>query len=211
MRYVKICPRCGYRNDELSEACEKDGEFLGMVPATPDTGSATLTPSAPISQAAPEPHVAVAAEPAKPIPGADRKAALEETGDKRVTAERSSAGLCAATNPYDEPCGLLYLEVVGSSQTFEVRDGWIVGQSHPTSAAQIQLAGLPGISYVHRHHCQFEYRDAAWQVTPVVQPSFTNPTFLNQQRLVPGRAYQLRNGDRLLLSNIALNIRVVET
>jgi hypothetical protein len=208
MRYVKICPRCGHRNDELSEACEKDGEFLGMVPATQDSAAATLSPSAP--PPAVEPSI-IAAEPAKPIPGSTRPVIREDADEVRITAERSSAGACAATNPYDEPCGLLYLEVVGNSQTFEVRDGWIVGQSHPTSAAQVQLSGLPGISYVHRHHCQFDYRDSAWQVTPVVQPSFTNPTFLNQQRLVPGRAYQLRNGDRLLLSNIALNIRVVET
>ncbi len=45
MRYVKICPRCGKPNDELADSCSDDGEFLGMVPATPSADSPPDEPS----------------------------------------------------------------------------------------------------------------------------------------------------------------------
>jgi len=50
-KYVKVCPRCGRVNDEFSEVCEDDGEFLGMVPATQ---AANLPPSDPEPAAASE-------------------------------------------------------------------------------------------------------------------------------------------------------------
>jgi len=182
-RYVKICPRCGHENDELSEACERDGEFLGMVPATPSSKAS----SGP--EASPEP----AAEPAG-------------TPEPNPSARES---VVAATQRFEQPTQALYLET-SAGQTLEIRHGNVLGQAHPTSSAHVQLDNLPGLNYVHRSHCLFEFRDNAWHVTAISQPTYTNPTFVNQKRLEPGQSSALRNGDRLILSNLVLNVRIIE-
>ena len=66
MRYVKTCPRCGYLNDEESDVCLQDGEFLGMVPAVPapDTlPGKTLPPMETVIVSAPTPQPEPAAMP----------------------------------------------------------------------------------------------------------------------------------------------------
>lgn len=175
MRYVKACPRCGHLNDEFAESCERDGEFLGMVPATiaPDTPPASV--EEPVAQS---------------IASGETEAPCEAELDR---------GTIQA----------LYLETE-SGATYEVRSGWVVGQAHPTSAAQVQLSGLAGLNYVHRSHCQFELRPDGWHVIAVAQPEYTNPTFVNQMRLMPGQNALLRNGDRLVLASVPLNVRILE-
>ncbi|MGD8931239.1 MAG: FHA domain-containing protein [Chromatiales bacterium] len=107
----------------------------------------------------------------------------------------------------------LYLQVQGSSQTFELRNGWIIGQAHPSSDADLQLRDLPGINYVHRRHCRFFYQDDAWHVLAIDQREagndFTNPTSVNQTRIAPGQTHVLANGDQLSLANLKLLVRIV--
>lgn len=176
--YVKICPRCGHRNDELASACERDAEFLGMVPAIP------------VHEAPPEPALE-APPPAAETPAPEAVAAPE-----------------AEAEPL--PPHALYLDLEETAQYFAIRDGWVVGQAHPSSTAEVQLSGVEGVNYVHRRHCAFEYRDGRWHVRPLAQPDYTNPTFLNDKRVAPGESATLRNGDRLRLSNVTLRIRIVD-
>lgn len=182
-KYVKVCPRCGHPNDELADACERDGEFLGMVPATLGREESSVPDT-------------VETPPAEPAAS---------------TAPTSSEGQTnvAVTQRFDQPTQALYLET-SVGQTYEVRHGNVLGQAHPTSSAHIQLADLPGMNYVHRSHCLFEFRDNAWRVTAIAQPVYTNPMFVNQKRLEPGQHAALRNGDRLILSNVVLNVRIID-
>jgi hypothetical protein len=107
----------------------------------------------------------------------------------------------------------LYLQVLGDSQIFELRDGWIIGQAHPSSNADLQLRDLPGINYVHRRHCQFFYKDDAWHVLAIDQrelgSDFTNLTTVNQTRIAPGQTHRLAGGDQLSLANLKLVVRIV--
>ncbi|NIA12522.1 MAG: FHA domain-containing protein [Nitrospiraceae bacterium] len=102
----------------------------------------------------------------------------------------------------------LYLDVGGACH--EIQDGYIVGQQHPTSQADVQLSGLEGVTYVHRRHCRFELREDGWYVTALEQPSYTNPTQVNRRTLAAGEACVLHNGDRLRLAGVTLQVRVVE-
>jgi pSer/pThr/pTyr-binding forkhead associated (FHA) protein len=107
----------------------------------------------------------------------------------------------------------LYLQVLGDSQIFELRDGWILGQAHASSEAELQLRDLPGINYVHRRHCQFFFKDQAWYVRALDQrevgSDFTNPTTVNQTRIEPGQTHVLASGDQLSLANLKLVVRIV--
>ena len=182
MRYVKICPRCGWANDELNEACEKDGEFLGMVAASPYTSeSARPAPASPARSVAPTPSA-----PAPPIP-------------QNVTMRLPNA-------PHT-----MYLELGEADLCLAVQDGQILGQDHPTSPAHARIPpDVPGANFVHRSHASFECRDGQWYVTAIPQPSFTNPTFVNQTPLAPGQRAAIRNGDRLVLGNLTLHVRIIE-
>lgn len=111
--------------------------------------------------------------------------------------------------PVRELIQALYLEAE-SGTTYEIRSGWVIGQAHPTSSAQVQLSGISGLNYVHRSHCQFELRPDGWHAIAVAQPEYTNPTFVNQTRLMPGQDTLLHNGDRLVLANVPLSVRILE-
>jgi hypothetical protein len=183
--YVKICPRCGHRNDELASACEKDGEFLGMVPAIPAA-------NAPIPPPPPTPKPAAKPEAAPTINELESPPHACETATDAV------------------PGKALYLDVEGAAQYHQVRDGWVVGQAHPTSTAEIQLSNLPGVNYVHRRHCIFEFRDGNWGVTTLLQPDYTNPSFLNDKRITPGERVTVQNGDKLRFASVTLRIRIID-
>ena len=174
VKYVKICPRCGRANDELADACERDGEFLGMVPATPEE---------------------------KPSPPSAPHAERTEDTPPVCNVQMVQIG---------RPTALLFLDLPALGRSYEVRDGWILGQAHGTSTAEIQLEGAQGLNFVHRNHCRFSLREDGWYVTPLAQPSYTNPTLLNQRKIAPGESAKLRNGDRLSLSNVVLTVRLSE-
>jgi hypothetical protein len=179
--YIKICPRCGHENHEFADACEIDGEFLGIVPAVP-------APEKSEEKKVPEP--------------------LPEKPSIEKTPGTLSLGDIPVTERFEKPTQALYLET-SIGQTYEVPPGGVLGQTHPSSSAQVQLNDIPGVNYVHRSHCLFEYIDNGWRVTALPQPDYTNPTFVNSKRLEPGEQAPIRNGDKLTLSNITLNVRII--
>lgn len=215
MRYVKICPRCGTQNDELSDSCAADGEFLGMVPATPAPKCAG-EPPLPQPGAVPVVHegdsrFAPGGPSAAVNTRADQQQRAEKTSDAPEPCPREPDREAEAeSEPELEARPALFLESGGGGQVFEVHEGDVIGQAHPSSNAQIQLADLTGIGYVHRNHCSFAFRDKTWQVTAIAQQTYTNPTLVNQQRLSPGESRPLRNGDRLTLSGLTLAVRIIE-
>lgn len=188
--YVKICPRCGHCNDELASACDKDGEFLGMVPAIP--ASSAPRPVEPAAKPEPKP------EPERPALAPD---AMPDSAEAPIEPATVTAATLGKT---------LYLDVEGAAQYYQVRDGWVVGQAHPTSTAEIQLSNLPGVNYVHRRHCMFEYADGGWRVKTLLQPDYTNPSFLNDQRITPGESVKIQNGDKLRFASVTLRIRIMD-
>ena len=182
--FIKICPKCGHYNPEYENACVLCADFIGME-----------TP--------------IAAPPPANQPLPDSAGVLEYQSVDQ-------AQLPTLTAPQTAPAQLqpiLYLQVLGSEQIFEVRDGWTVGQSHASSTADLQLRDLPGINYLHRNHCRFSCLNGDWQVTPTDQRQFgrdfTNPTAVNQATLTPGEARSIKNGDQLSLANLKVVVRII--
>jgi hypothetical protein len=182
MRYVKTCPRCGHLNGEEADVCVQDGEFLGMVPAVP-------APDRPPERALPplEPDSAPAS-PARSDP-----------------SPASAQAVTVAADP------VLYLDCEGSGQCHAIRPGWTVGQSHPSGTAEAQLAGIPGVQFVHRRHCRFEHDDGIWYLCPLPQADYTNPTTINGRPVAPGERAAVRNGDRIALAGVRLTVRMLQT
>ncbi|OEU66981.1 MAG: hypothetical protein BBJ57_05175 [Desulfobacterales bacterium PC51MH44] len=104
---------------------------------------------------------------------------------------------------------ILYLEHSESSKIFEIHAGHIVGQAHPTSRAHIQMSNIPNINFVSREHCQFDFENGHWFVTAI--RTATNPTYLNQLLIRLGERMPIKNGDRLLMSNVPFQVRVIES
>lgn len=185
--YIKVCPRCGHRNDELASMCERDGEFLGMVPAIPRASAGPMpTDTAPGTAPGPEPILS----------------------DEEQAAQGAHSVILAPGAAV--PAKALYLDVESAGQCFPVRDGWSIGQSHPSGTAEIQLADMPGTQYVHRRHCTFDFIENQWRVRPLPQPDYTNPTFLNDRKLAVGQVFPLHNGDTLRLAGISVRVRIVD-
>jgi pSer/pThr/pTyr-binding forkhead associated (FHA) protein len=183
--FIKICPKCGHHNPEYDNACGVCTYFIGMETPVSAPPSA---PSAQPSVDAGEAEVRSADAPEAP------------TAEARVASQTSSQAI-------------LYLQVLGTDRVFEVRDGWTVGQTHPSSTADLQLRDLPGIKYVHRNHCRFSWSGGNWVVTPTDQREFgrdfTNPTAVNQTTVTPGEAHPLKNGDQLSLANLKVVVRII--
>jgi len=166
-------------NDEEADVCAQDGEFLGMVPAAP-------APECPSAKAPPvvEANAAPAPSPAPP-------------------SATLSQGSVSATDP------VLYLDCEGGGQCHAVRPGWTVGQAHASGTAEVQLSGMPGVQYVHRRHCRFEYQGDIWYLCPLPQTEYTNPTTINGRSVAPGERAAVRNGDRIALAGVRLTARIL--
>lgn len=104
---------------------------------------------------------------------------------------------------------IIYLDLVGTTNTYEIQNGWILGRSDPESRANIQLSNIYGVNFIHRRHCLFDYCNGQWFITALVNKPFTNSSFVNQTKLEPGQRYPIKNGDKLTLSKLTLNIRIV--
>lgn len=184
--FVKICPKCGHHNPEYENACSVCTYFIGME--TPVQASNTQS-----ELVSPEPSIST-----------------EESEAPIVVAPPVST--TAATEATSPP-QILYLHVLNSDQIFEIHDGSTVGQAHPSSDASLQLRDLAGIEYVHRNHCEFAYRDGAWQVTPIDQRQFgrdfTNNTVVNQTKVKPELPHALKNGDQLSLAYVKFVVRII--
>lgn len=120
----------------------------------------------------------------------------------------------AATQRFDPAAVCFYLEAPGSDTVYTIHHGDVLGQAHPSSAAQVQIdANLQGSEFIHRQHCRFECKDGIWYVTALDQKAFqrdfTNPTFVNQHRLAPNTRQALKDGDRLGLSGVFLQVKII--
>jgi hypothetical protein len=121
-------------------------------------------------------------------------------GDAEPSAEASRA---EGADP------VLYLENGATGECHLLRPGWVAGQEHPESTAEVQLAERPGIQFVHRRHCRFLHGDGVWEVEALEQPDYTNPTLVNRRRVPAGARMALRNGDTLALSGIQFTVRII--
>jgi hypothetical protein len=152
-------------------------------------GMETPVIAAPPSPPAPQPPAPESAVPAPP--------------------RRDAATLTAMPRP-----AVLYLQVLGTHQVFELRDGWTIGQAHASNNAELQLHDLPGLSYVHRQHCRFEHNGETWLVRAIDQKQhgreFTNPTRVNQVNVEAGHTHPLHNGDELTLAKLSFVVRILD-
>ncbi len=178
--YVRICPQCGQRNPERENLCSKCGHFLGLVP----------------------PVLRSEVEIAPQSPAENRPLASPES-QQSGTEPRESPQL--QPGPHGEP--RLYLESLDTGQTYDIMDGSIVGQSHSSSRADVQLSGLPNLNFVSRHHCQFHLEKGSWYVTAL--SSSLNSTLVSQTPVSKGGRMRLRNGDELLMANVPFRVRLI--
>ncbi|CAK0761492.1 putative FHA domain-containing protein [Gammaproteobacteria bacterium] len=132
------------------------------------------------------------------------------------------SGVPSSTDTSDTPLDAsssttagLYLEIEEPAPLMRIESGWVLGQAHVSSQAQVQLpAHLAGCRYVHRRHVRFDYLAPAWFVTAIDQRpfgrGFTNTTTLNGQVLGPGERRNIRDGDELHLAELVLRIRILK-
>ena len=119
---------------------------------------------------------------------------------------------------------VLYLELPNNGEVLAANSGDIIGQSHESSTAQLQIpTEIPGSQFVHRYHCRVEQSQSlneqgnssiSWWITPLSQASqgseFTNPTSINQQKVNPDRKVMVKDGDIISLSGIQLKVCIIE-
>ncbi len=181
--FVRICPRCGSDNPEYENTCQQCDYFIGMETPVAKTSDSAI----------------VFEEASKSEPK------LESDLEPVVDTVNPSSAMTSQT--------ALYLESVATGRKFAVEDQWIIGQQHDTNTAQIQLAQIEGVNFVHRQHCQFFYQQNQWWVKSIDQKQhgrdFTNPTFLNQKPLTLEQQTVLHNGDILALAGVALMVRII--
>ena len=176
-KYIRICPACGHSNEERAATCVMCDEFLGLVEAIPAPDAPEETP--PVKEPAPE-------RPQGAIPL-----------DVPVTQRFGQAPV-------------LLVQAVGSEKATRVGDGDVVGRSSEGGqAADMQLDGIDGVEFVHSRHCRFDFRQGAWHCTALDEGSFSppNPTYVNERLVPPGGSRRVRDGDRVRLSGVVLEVR----
>lgn len=195
---IKICPKCGHANPQHEIACTVCAYLISReIPVSASAAQVGLATAPPRAASTPKLPAADA-----PAPLAQDDAAIPDSPSHAAPVRRRFAARPS-----------LYLQASGTERVFEVGDGWIAGQAHPTSTAQLQLRDLPSVTYVHQQHCQFTLREATWHVTALDQAAhghdLTNPTLVNQIKLAPGDTHALRNGDQLSLAGVKLAVRIL--
>jgi len=190
---VRECPKCGHKNPEEEQICSGPncGEFLGFVDPTP------------ITKVKRKPHQDLETGTAHSFP---TNQPLSPHPSNVEGKEQSHP----VTTRYESQA-MLYLKCSASGKAHMVHPGWIMGQSHPTSQANIQISGVPGVNFIHRHHCRFDHDNGRWFVTAIDQQSFTNPTIVNDQKLAPGQNCVIKHGDKLTLVNTTFTVDMIES
>lgn len=177
--FVRICPRCSHINPEYENLCAECQQFIGMEPSVPRPATVAK-------------EIPPAAEPVA------EKPAVRTTTTMVAEAKR------------DTPASF-YLST--GSLTLTIHDGAVIGQQHPGNRSAVQIpSDTVGCRYIHRQHCSFHYHDNAWHVQAIDQQifgqSFTNPSWLNEERLVVSQQYRLQRGDILRLSAVTLTVDI---
>ncbi len=184
--FVKICPQCRRVNPEYENICVQCQQFIGMEPAIP-----------------------------KPLEKVKEKleGKVKEKAPNQVTEEKIIPEIIEKEVKKTEDSGL-YLKVVSNEQLLTIHHNDIIGQSHQSSSAQVQIPiEIEGVEYIHRQHCRFSKEKQQWFVQALeqtqFQQSFTNPTWQNQKLLTPGKKYTINNGDELQFSAVFFVVRIL--
>ena len=192
LEYVKICPKCGHATPESSgDVCAAMGcgEFLGFVQPVPAAKTADKQQVA----APPVPDVHADKSP----PTLPPEIPVQTHSHQVTTRFGAEPSLC--------------LELPGTSKVYEIKNGWVIGQAHSTSNAHVQIADVPGANFIHRQHCSFDCVNGQWFVTAIPHEHYTNPTSVNNQKLQAAQRHPINNGDRLTMSNITFNVRIIKS
>jgi hypothetical protein len=137
---------------------------------------------------------------------------MAETVKRSPVTHSPEAESAQATRRYVPVAESFYLQLEDVQSLLTVRPGFVLGQAHASSDAQLQIPQtVRGSSFLHRRHCRFELDDKGWRVIAVEQPqsAFTNPTFVNQHKLGPGESHPLSDGDQLRLSGLNFSVRMI--
>lgn len=95
----------------------------------------------------------------------------------------------------------LFLTNTTLNVRMEGTNGAVIGRKK--GPYQLMLANF---SYISGSHAQLKYEaQSGWTITDL---NSTNGTLLNQNRLMPGVSSPLKNGGKLQLANIELNIEI---
>jgi hypothetical protein len=135
----------------------------------------------------------------------------DQAPEPRGAAEPPEPAAAGDREPADDS---LLLELAPGQAPLRVRDGAVLGQAHPGAGADLTLSTeVAGSQYVHRRHCRFERRDGRWRIVALDQAplgsAFTNPTFVNGERLAPGASRDLADGDELRLAAVVLVVHIL--
>jgi hypothetical protein len=129
-----------------------------------------------------------------------------------LSREKSEERLQAPRDPAQDQNGLyiwrVVLQVAAGSAEFaaSVRNPVLLGRSDPTTGSRpdIDLTSVGGQDMgVSRHHAILIPTDEG---LCVIDLDTANGTSINGQRLVSGRRYRLRGGDRLDLGTLRLTV-----
>jgi hypothetical protein len=188
--YIKICPNCGHHNAEIPK-CSKCKYFIGDVDSVPAC-EASGNISDDSDSAEPDDH-----EQPHKTNGYDDTCSVQEEQPHTLGGPKTTMF---------SPTPMLSLEYSGCS--YDVEPGTIMGKADATSSANLQIPGLP--NYIHRRHCRFDFQNGQWQVTAIENEEFTNPTFVNSNKVQPNQSLPLKNGDRLILCDVSFNVRMLQ-
>jgi len=111
----------------------------------------------------------------------------------------------------EPPVPRLILELKNTGDTYELKNGWIIGQEHATSKAHVRLArNIPGVNFVHREHCAFQTIRGNWYILPIKAHTaeFINPTTINNNPVEIGELKEIRHGDELGLSGLMFIVKI---
>ena len=182
--FVKICPQCQLANPEYENVCSGCGHFIAMEVAV----------QAPVEPASVENQ--------------------PQEADVEVDRNAGEQAPVAPTMRYQPEQLSFYLELTASGDIFTIENGTILGQRHASSKANVQIPpDRPGAEFLHRQHCRFSNEKGQWRVQAMDQiplgQEFTNPTFVNQNRLGAGQWAVLANGDQIRLSGLLFEVKMV--
>lgn len=186
--FVRICPKCKQVNAEYENVCSACSQFIGM-----------------------EATVIAPVEKNEEADVAETSAAINSAKDSGKAAHAT----LGPTQRYIPASSFFYLEVKGLSKVYTVHTGSVIGQAHESSRAQVQISPqeVQGADFIHRSHLRCECVHDKWSVICLDQNEFgrefTNPSFINQQRLPPGERHIIQNGDSLALAGVVFNVRMV--
>jgi len=181
--YVRICPRCKYKNSEHDDVCSSCRQFIGLEDPTPAPKKVSPPPE-------------IAPKPATLVPVVEIPIELKTIPEIKR---------------YVEPA--LFLETGGLLLAVRsgYRLGQSHSKNDAEIQLPKTLAGVEFVHRKHCHfeHDGARWYVTAIDQKSLGK-SFTNPTFLNGRVVSPGTKAALTNSDELKLSGVVLYIHTPE-